>query len=78
MVATMNSVLRPRWAEWENVTAPSLVVYAEAGMFTAQEAAEFIDRGRDVKRVDLAGASPDGHLDSFDSRIIALRTFLLA
>ena len=78
MVASLNGLLRPRWDEWEIVTAPTLVVYAEAGMFTAQEEAEFIDRGRDVKRVDLAGASHDGHLDSFDSWIIALRSFLLS
>jgi len=77
MVATMNNVLRPRWAEWESVIAPTLVVYSEAGMFTAQEQSEFIDRGRDVERVDLAGASHDGHLDAFNSWIIALRSFLL-
>ena len=78
MVATMNSVLRPRWAEWESVSAPTLVVYAEAGMFTAEEKSEFIDCGRDVKRADLAGASHDGHLDAFDAWIIALRSFLLS
>ena len=78
MVATLNSVLRPRWAQWESVTTPTLVVYGESGMFTAQEESEFIDRGRDVKRVDLAGASHDGHLDSFTSWIIALRSFLLS
>ena len=78
MVATMNSVLRPRWAEWESVTTPTLVVYGESGLFTAKEESEFIDRGREVKRVDLDGASHDGHLDSFDSWIIALRSFLFA
>lgn len=47
-------------------------------MFTAQEEAECIDRGRGVKRVDLAGASHDGHVDAFNSWISALRSFLLA
>ena len=76
MVATMNEVIRSRWDEWESVAAPTLVVYGEKGMFTAEEKSEFVDRGREVQRVDLAGASHDGHLDAFNSWIIALRSFL--
>ena len=77
LVATINEVIRPRWDEWESLTAPTLVVYGEEGMFTAEEKSEFVDRGRDVRRLDLAGASHDGHLDAFKSWIIALRSFLL-
>lgn len=67
----------PFWREWERITAPTLVVYAEHGMFTPSQKTEFIGRGQAVVRVDLAGASHDAHLDSFDAWIAALRTFLL-
>ncbi|TFC18501.1 hypothetical protein E3O19_04520 [Cryobacterium algoritolerans] len=78
MVATINEAIRPRGDEWESVTAPTLVVYGEKGVFTAEEKSEFVDSGREVRRVDLAGASHDAHLDAFNSWIIALRTFLLS
>jgi hypothetical protein len=55
------------------VTVPTLVVYAEKGMFTAEEKSEFVDCGPEVRRVDLAGAT----LDAFNSWIITLRSFLL-
>ena len=77
MVATMNEASRPCWDGWERVTVPTLVVYAEKRMFTAEEKSEFVDRGRDVRRVDLAGASHDVHLDALNSWIITLRSFLL-
>lgn len=65
------------WQEWERMTTPTLVVYAEHGMFTPSQKNEFIDRGQTVVRVDLAGASHDAHLDSLDVWTAALRTFLL-
>lgn len=67
----------PYWQEWERITAPTLVVYAEHGMFTATQKNEFNSRGQAVVRVDLAGASHDAHLDSSEAWIAALRTFLL-
>ena len=76
MVATMNEVSRPCWDGWERVTVPTLVVYAEKRMFTAEEKSEFVDRGREARRVDLAGAPHDAHLNAFKSWIITLRTFL--
>ncbi|WP_247046243.1 alpha/beta fold hydrolase [Arthrobacter rhizosphaerae] len=76
MVKTMNDVIIPRWAEWESVSAPTLVVYGEKGMFSADEKSAFIERGRNVRRVDLTGASHDGHLDAFDEWVAALRSFL--
>ncbi|MDP9983344.1 pimeloyl-ACP methyl ester carboxylesterase [Pseudarthrobacter oxydans] len=76
MVKTMNNVVVPRWAEWEGVNAPALVVYGEKGMFSAEEKSAFVVRGRNVQRVDLAGASHDGHLDAFDEWAAVLRAFL--
>ena len=73
MQATIEAVGEPRWAEWESITAPTLVLYADGGMFSDEQKAEFVTRGRVVRRVDLTGASHDAHLDTFDQWISALR-----
>jgi pimeloyl-ACP methyl ester carboxylesterase len=76
MVAVIADVAVPRWHEWESVTAPTLVVYADGGMFTEEQKDEFVQRGTDVTRVDLVDASHDAHLDSHDAWVAALRGFL--
>jgi pimeloyl-ACP methyl ester carboxylesterase len=76
MQAVIESVGEPRWAEWESVTAPTLVLYADGGMFTADQQDAFIRRGRSVTVHRLHDASHDAHLDAFDQWIEALRTFL--
>lgn len=76
MVAAIAEVATPRWADWEQVAAPTLVIYAENGMFTEQQKADFVARGGNVTRIDLAGASHDAHLDAFDGWIAALTSFL--
>ncbi len=43
-----------------------LVVFGERGMFTEHDKAEFTGRGRNVRRLDLAGGSHDSHLDALD------------
>lgn len=78
MSRTLAAVTTPRWDEWESITTPTLVVYAERGMFTEKQKDQFIKRGRNVSRVDLAGGSHDAHLDAFDQWIYALRVFLTA
>ena len=78
MLAAINGVLTPRWTEWETVQVPSLVVYAEHGMFAAADKAEFVRRGNAVQRADLAGASHDAHLDAFQDWVTVLRSFLAA
>jgi pimeloyl-ACP methyl ester carboxylesterase len=78
MVAAINALIPPRWDEWESITAPTLVVYGERGMFTEHEKAEFTARGCNVRRLDLAGGSHDSHLDAFESWIKALRSVLQA
>lgn len=74
MQATIEAVGEPRWAEWESIDVPTLVLYADGGMFSEEQKAEFVSRGRAVRRVDLTGASHDAHLDAFDQWISALRS----
>ena len=76
MQSTIEAVGTPRWAEWESVTAPTLVLYADGGMFTPEQQQEFVRRGRSVTVGRLHGASHDAHLDAFDQWIEALRAFL--
>jgi len=81
MVRVIRAVAEPRWAEWRSVTAPTLVVYADGGMFTAAQQAAFVERrgstdSAGVRRADLVGASHDAHLDAFDQWIAVLRDFL--
>ncbi|WFR67997.1 alpha/beta hydrolase [Curtobacterium flaccumfaciens] len=78
MVRTMTEVAAPRWSEWESVAAPTLVVYADGGMFSEEEKTEFVRRGASVSRVDLVGASHDAHLDAFEQWSAVLRDFLTA
>ncbi len=76
MARTLSDVMSSRWEEWESVTTPTLVIYAEHGMFTDEQKDRFVKRGRNVSRVSLAGASHDAHLDAFDQWIDVLKTFI--
>lgn len=76
MEKTIAAVAVPRWEEWESVQAPTLVIYADGGMFTAEQQTLFIERGRNVATITLCDASHDAHLDAFDQWIVVLRTFL--
>lgn len=76
MVHSISAVAAPRWTEWESITVPVLVAYADGGMFGEEQKAEFVRRGNDVSRVDLVGASHDAHLDAFEQWVAALRTFV--
>lgn len=76
MFAAISPVARPRWEEWSRVQAPTLVVYAGGGMFTEDQKARFVSRGRDVRRVDIPNASHDAHLDAFEPWIAAVTGFL--
>ncbi|TFD00139.1 alpha/beta hydrolase [Cryobacterium sinapicolor] len=78
MVAAVSAVAHPRWEEWQAVAAPTLVVYADQGMFTEEQKNIFVSRGPNVLRVDLADASHDAHLDAFDQWIVALHNFVNA
>lgn len=73
MLATIEAVGRPRWAEWERIDVPVLVVFADEGMFSEDQKSELVRRGRRVERVDLHHASHDAHLDALDQWVAALR-----
>lgn len=76
MQATVEAMDEPRWTEWEAIEAPTLVIYADGGMFTEEQKSEFVRRGRNARRVDVTDASHDAHLDAFDQWIGALSTVL--
>lgn len=78
MVRTISELAQPRWSEWESITVPTLAVYADEGMFTEEQKAAFVGRGKNVTRVDLNDASHDAHLDAFEQWSSALRTFVMA
>lgn len=78
MVRAISEVAVPRWSEWESITAPTLLVYADGGMFTEDQKAEFVRRGKNAQRVDLTGATHDAHLDAFEQWSTVLREFLTA
>lgn len=76
MRTTIAAVHSPRWTEWESLATPTLVVFAEHGMFTEAEKVELIRRRPGTKRADIPGASHDAHLDGFDSWSEILRDYL--
>jgi len=77
MVETMEAVdEEPRWAKWESVTAPTLVVFAEDGMFDEDTRRKFVARGRQVQRVDIPRSGHDAHLDAPSAWTATLRAFL--
>ncbi|KQQ28851.1 alpha/beta hydrolase [Frondihabitans sp. Leaf304] len=76
MQSTVEAMGKPRWTEWEAIEAPTLLVYADGGMFTEEQKSEFVRRGRNARCIDATAASHDAHLDAFDQWIGALRTVL--
>lgn len=76
MRAVIAAVHEPRWPEWERLTVPTLAVFAEHGMFDAEQRDELVRRRPGTRRVDLPGASHDAHLDAFDDWIAVLSRFL--
>ena len=76
MAATISHVSTPRWAEWSSVSAPTLLVYADGGMFSEEQKNRFLAHATNATRVDLVGASHDAHLDAFEQWITALCDFI--
>ena len=77
MQQTIEAVHEPRWKEWETLRVPTLVVFAEDGMFSAEQKDELIRRRPGTTRADIKGASHDAHLDGFDNWIGVLRGYLV-
>jgi pimeloyl-ACP methyl ester carboxylesterase len=73
----METLVVPRWAEWTNLSCPTLAVFADHGMFSNEDKNVFVARGQNVTRVDLPNASHDAHLDAAAQWISTLRGFLL-
>jgi pimeloyl-ACP methyl ester carboxylesterase len=71
--AVVEAVHGPRWHEWENLTTPTLAVFADGGRFTAAAKDELVRRRPGTRRADLADAGHDAHLDAFDAWIGVLR-----
>lgn len=65
-----------RWAEWRSVSAPTLVMYGEHGMFDESSRTAFASQGQHVTRIDVPGASHDLHLDSLEAVVSAVKEFL--
>lgn len=77
LVETMETVdAEPRWHEWERITVPALVVFAQNGMFDEDTKREFVARGGNVQRVDIPRAGHDAHLDAPSAWAATLRAFL--
>lgn len=77
MQAAIAAVHEPRWTEWKNLTTPTMTVFAEHGMFTAEQRNELIRCRPATRRADLPAGSHDAHLDAFDPWIEILRSYLL-
>ena len=65
-----------RWEEWGRLAVPTLAVFAENGMFSAEQKDQLIERRPATRREDILNASHDAHLDAFDDWIRILRTYL--
>jgi pimeloyl-ACP methyl ester carboxylesterase len=76
MEQTIAAVHEPRWTQWETLAVPTLAVFAEQGMFTAEQKDELIRRRPSTRRVDIPHGSHDAHLDTFETWIRVLRDYL--
>jgi pimeloyl-ACP methyl ester carboxylesterase/predicted nucleic acid-binding protein len=64
MVSTLReAVSRSYWQAWERIRCPVLVVRAGEGILRPRIAREMTDRLPNARRVDVAGARHDVHLD---------------
>jgi pimeloyl-ACP methyl ester carboxylesterase len=76
MQRAIEAVAETRWPEWESLPMPTLVVFAENGLFTDAQKDELLRRNPRAERADIAGASHDAHLDHFDEWVAILTDFL--
>jgi pimeloyl-ACP methyl ester carboxylesterase len=65
-----------RWAEWQNVKAPTLLVRGQHGTIPADEVQRMLTMRPDVEHVVVPGAGHDVHLDQPDAWMSILRTYL--
>jgi pimeloyl-ACP methyl ester carboxylesterase len=55
---------RDYWDEWQHIARPTLVVRAEGGYLRPADAQRMVERGQDVRLVEVPGAGHDVHLDA--------------
>lgn len=76
MERTIRAVHEPRWDEWESLHVRTVAIFAENGMFTAEQQDELVRRRPEAIRAAISNASHDAHLDAFDEWIAVLRDHL--
>lgn len=76
MEQVMIGLVEPRWREWEALSVPTLAVYGDQGLFTADQVDDVFRRRPATQRADLVGAGHDAHLDALQAWIAVLRGFL--
>lgn len=78
MERTIAAVHEPRWEQWEQLSVPTLAVFARDGMFDDAAKDELIRRRPATDRIDLSTGSHDAHLDAFDEWVGAVKGWLVA
>ena len=64
MEAIMTGVAKPQWERWRSVAMPTTVVFAQEGMASPAEQAEFVAARPGTRHVLLSSGSHDAHLDA--------------
>jgi pimeloyl-ACP methyl ester carboxylesterase len=67
---------RSYWEPWERISCPTLVMRGGQGSLSSADAKSMVERGRNVKLVEVADAEHDLHLDRPDQWREALSAFL--
>ncbi|WP_033338362.1 alpha/beta fold hydrolase [Catenuloplanes japonicus] len=75
MTATLAAAIGPRWAEFESISCPTLLVTGEHGVLPADEIAR-MELHPAVRSVTIPGAGHDVHLDSPAAWRAAVTDFL--
>lgn len=76
MEQVITAVHESRWSEWEELITPTLVLFAEHGMFSLKQQEELARRRPGTRTATLPGASHDAHLDAHEAWVEALRAYL--
>jgi pimeloyl-ACP methyl ester carboxylesterase len=77
MVSTLREAdSRSYWEQWERISCPVLVMRGGQGSLSSADGRSMVERGRNVKLVEVADADHDLHLDRPDQWREALSAFL--
>lgn len=77
MQAALDAVVQvPRWAEWQNVRAPTLLVQGERGSMDGSEVQRMLELRPDTSHTVISDAGHDAHLDQPQTWARLLRLFL--